>query len=132
MGRITIEISATTFAVRDLLLELEKQNGLPGSTEATLFAPEKEGDRPFFQELLELVFSDDMAMEVLKHIVTSSLSLSAKTLKDQAFVHPHIVITYNNGEKKKILYKGKRDSEIVSELLHEVSLDDIRRIAFKS
>jgi len=152
---MTLRFESEDFNVRDLLAALEQTSipdGISVSIKASIEAksdkyqvsadrkksntsptkPEKkEDERPVFSDTLEVISKMDVTEEAIKLVFNSVLIYAFVKIKEMAFAEPHIVIRFNNGAKRKIIY-DKGNSAIAEEILSYVKKGDVTSIEFKS
>ncbi len=127
---ITIELVSDDFSAQELLQYLEEQKAVNG-LEVRIVEAKKEG-LSFLHDAVQLIFSEEMAKEIVKDAIIFSLGFALAKAKNYVLPKPHILIKYTNGQSKKIWYEGKSDKAIVRELMAEVNDGETIRIFFKS
>ena len=129
---ITLRFESEDLKMHDLLDDLQ-QTPLPDGVSASItpMVIAKEGDRPISVDVLEILARIDVTEEAIKWVINLALTYAFVKINRIAFAEPHILLRFENGAKRKILY-DKGDSDIVEELLSFVMKGDVKSIVFKT
>ena len=84
------------------------------------------------QDAVEFVIRAEIPKELLIAGVTTAVAFALKKMGNYFSPAPHILIVFENGQKKQIWYKGKSNKTIVDELLAEIQDGEVVRVYFKS
>lgn len=127
----TFQFSSEVISVRELherLLQEVHNDGITVSLEKEKLAEEDE--RPFVQEVLMVLTTGAIIDAVLKGTITVLIKDAYDKLKAIVNSEPHILIRFEHGGKRKIMY-DKSPSEIAEELIAIVTKDKVT-IEFRS
>ncbi len=126
---VTIQLVSDDFSAQELTKYLDQQ-GVTKELDASIVKSKKEG-LSVMQDAVQFVIEHQDEIKLVLSIGTT-LPFALKKAYEFVSPAPHILIKYGHGQEQKILYEGKSDTAIVTELQAEINDGEEVRVIFKS